>query len=91
MPGNRHSYRDPKSIPKSIMQREGEMNLAEQIYENAKPLPDEYAREALRYIEYLRYKAFDRRDAHVMAAQQTSMVNVWSNEDDEVWNDAAPR
>jgi hypothetical protein len=67
------------------------MNLAEQIYENAKPLPDEYAREALRFIEYLRYKAFDQGDVSVMAAQQTSMDTIWSNEDDEVWNDVASR
>lgn len=67
------------------------MNLAEQIYENVKPLPDEYAREALRFIEYLRYKAFDQRDANAMSAQQISMDKVWLNEDDEVWNDVASR
>ena len=67
------------------------MNLAKEIYKSVKPLPDEYAREALRFIEYLRFKALDQGEVNVMAAQQASMDRVWANEDDEVWNDVAPR
>lgn len=67
------------------------MNLAEQIYESAKPLPDEYAREVLHFIEYLRVKALDQGDPYVKAAQQSSMEMVWANDDDEVWNDVASR
>lgn len=67
------------------------MNLAKEIYKSVKPLPDEYALEALRFIEYLRYKAQDQGERNVMAAQQGSMDRVWSNEDDEVWNDVASR
>ena len=67
------------------------MNLAKEIYKSAKPLPDEYAREALRFIEYLRYKAQDQGEGNVMAAQQNSMDRVWANQDDEVWNDVASR
>lgn len=67
------------------------MDLAQQIYETAKPLPEEYALEALRFIEFLRIKAEESHDRHVMDAQHSSMMRVWNNTDDEVWNDVAPR
>ena len=67
------------------------VNLAKEIYKSVKLLPDEYALEALRFIEYLRYKAQDQGERNVMAAQQGSMGRVWGNEDDEVWNDVASR
>ena len=66
--------------------------LADQIYAAVKPLPDHYAREALDFIEFLTRKA-EHKDAYehdLIQAQEISMRNVWSNEEDEVWNDVKP-
>lgn len=62
--------------------------LAEQIYEAAKPLPESLAAEALRYIEYLRFRN-EREDAQAwLSAQETALNKAWDNDEDEVWNDA---
>ena len=62
--------------------------LAEQIYEAAKPLPESLAVEALRYIEYLRFRT-EREEAQAwLLAQETALKKVWDNDEDEVWNDA---
>ena len=79
------------NVVREIAHQGESVNLAKEIYKSVKPLPDEYALEALRFIEYLRYKAQDQGEVNVMAAQQASMDRVWANEDDEVWNDVAPR
>jgi len=79
------------NVVREIAHQGESVNLAKEIYKSVKPLPDEYAREALRFIEYLRYKAQDQGEGNVMASQQSSMDRVWANEDDEVWNDVASR
>lgn len=64
------------------------MTIAEMVYEQVKGLPDQLAREVLDFVVYLR----DRRDnsdwRDLMSAQSGSLVPVWDNAEDKVWNDA---
>ncbi len=62
--------------------------LAEKIYEAAKPLPEPLAAEALRYIEYLRFRSGREEAQAWLSAQETALKKVWDNDEDEVWNDA---
>ena len=64
--------------------------LADQIYEAVKPLPENYAQEALDFIEFLSKKAAHKDEHDLTQAQQISMSHIWGNEDDEVWNDVKP-
>ena len=67
------------------------MAIAEKIYEAVKPLPEALAREVLDFVEFLRSRHEQQTHDNLAAAQTTSMVGVWDNPDDEVWNDAATR
>ena len=65
------------------------MDIAHQIYEEVKRLPDDLAKEVLDFISYIG----DKRRLGAMGedglkkAQEKVMENVWGNTDDEVWND----
>jgi hypothetical protein len=62
------------------------VSIAEKIYEAAKPLPEPLAREALHFIEYLRFRA-NREGTHDwLLAQESALKKVWDNDDDEIWN-----
>jgi len=64
------------------------MTIADMVYEQVKALPDQLAREVLDFVVYLR----DRRDnsdwRDLMNAQSGSLVPVWDNAEDKVWDDA---
>ena len=62
--------------------------VAERIYQTAKPLPEPLAREALRYIEYLRFRAERGDFLDWLSAQETALNKVWNSEEDEDWNNA---
>ena len=64
--------------------------LADRIYEAVQPLPEHYAQEALDFIEFLSKKSARKDERDLTHAQEISMNNIWSNEDDEVWNDVKP-
>lgn len=64
------------------------MNLAQRIFEAAKPLPEPLAREVLDFIGYLQAKG--ERDEWVLA-QQSSLQSAWNNPEDEAWNEATGR
>lgn len=66
--------------------------LADQIYQAVNMLPDQYAREALDFVEFLAKKSerSDDLENDLIQAQAFSMRNVWGNEEDEVWNDVKP-
>jgi hypothetical protein len=67
---------------------EAAMTIADQVYEQVKTLPDQLAREVLDFVGYLRERR-DRADwRDLMAAQSASLVPVWDNADDKVWDDA---
>lgn len=67
------------------------MAIAEKIYEAVKPLPEALAREVLDFVEFLRARREQQTHDNLAAAQTASMIGVWDNPDDEVWNDAATR
>lgn len=65
------------------------MDIAEEIYWEARRLPEPIAREVLDFIGYLELKhgLDDATVQNSKLAQQAAMVHVWDNPDDEVWND----
>lgn len=62
--------------------------VAERIYQAAKPLPEPLAIEALRFVEYLRFRAEQGDAQEWLSAQETALTKVWDNDEDEAWNDA---
>ena len=62
--------------------------LSDRIHEAAKPLPEPLAIEALRFIEYLRFRAEQHDSSGWLLAQETALSKVWDNDEDEAWNHA---
>ena len=62
--------------------------VTDRIYETANLLPEPLAFEALRFIEYLRFRAEREDSREWLSAQETSLNKLWDNDEDEVWNDA---
>ncbi len=62
------------------------MTLAEQVYEQAKLLPDPLAQEALDFVLFLRERQERREWRSLMDAQAIALVDVWDNPEDEAWN-----
>jgi hypothetical protein len=62
------------------------MTIADQLYEQARQLPDPLAREALDFVLFLRarHERQDWRD--LMNAQNAAIADTWDNEADEAWN-----
>jgi hypothetical protein len=62
------------------------MTIADQLFEQAKQLPEPLAREALDFVLFLRarYERQEWRD--LMNAQISALVETWDNEADEAWN-----
>ena len=62
------------------------MTVAEQVFEQAKLLPEPLAREALDFVLFLRSRQ-ERAELHdLMAAQSSALASVWDNPEDEAWN-----
>ena len=63
------------------------MTLADQLFTQAKLLPDPVVRDALDFVLFLRQRQerAERRD--LMDAQSVALKATWDNEEDEVWND----
>lgn len=62
------------------------MTVAEQVYEQAKLLPEPLAREALDFVLFLRNRQERSEWRNLMDAQAAALARVWDNEEDEVWN-----
>jgi nitrous oxide reductase accessory protein NosL len=66
------------------------MNLAEQVYQIVKPMPESMAQEVLDFVLFLRQREESREWRDLMLAQAHSLTD-WDNAEDEVWNDVPAR
>ena len=62
------------------------MTVAEQVYEQAKLLPEPLAREALDFVMFLRERQERGEWQNLMDAQAAALASVWDNPEDEAWN-----
>ena len=62
------------------------MTLADQLFTQAKLLPDPLVREALDFVLFLRQRHERGELRDLMDAQSKALAGTWDNEDDEVWN-----
>ena len=63
------------------------MTTADMVYEQVKTLPEPMAREVLDFIGYLSMKIQHEEVNALMMAQESSLNEIWSNAEDDVWND----
>ncbi|AKJ95396.1 MULTISPECIES: DUF2281 domain-containing protein [Thioalkalivibrio] len=65
------------------------MDIAEQIYQEAKRLPEPLSREVLDFIGYLEAKhgLSDTPIEDLKKAQETTLGPIWDTPEDEVWDD----
>ncbi len=61
------------------------MNLAEQVYQTVKPLPEPMVQEVLDFALFLRQREESLEWQNLMLAQTASLAD-WDNPEDEVWN-----
>jgi len=66
------------------------MNLAEQVYQIVKPMPESMVQEVLDFVLFLRQREESREWGDLMLAQDHSLTD-WDNAEDEVWNDVPAR
>ena len=62
------------------------MTVAEQVYEQAKLLPEPLAREALDFVLFLRSRLDSTEARDLMEAQSIALAAVWNNAEDEAWD-----
>jgi hypothetical protein len=63
------------------------MTVAEQVYEQAKLLPDALVQEALDFVLFLRARQERKEWRDMINAQSVALAAVWDNEEDEAWTD----
>lgn len=61
------------------------MNLAEQVYQTIKPLPEPLLQEVLDFALFLRQREESLEWQNLMLAQADSLTD-WNNAEDEAWN-----
>lgn len=62
------------------------MTVAEQLYEQAKLLPQPLAQEALDFVLFLRARQDRGEWRDLMNAQSGVLAGVWDNEEDKAWD-----
>lgn len=62
------------------------MNLAEQLYQTVKPLPEPIVQEILDFALFLQQRE-DAADWQNIVSAQAASLSDWDNSEDEVWND----
>lgn len=62
------------------------MTVAEQVYEQAKLLPQPLAQEALDFVLFLRARQERGEWRDLANAQTVSLANVWDNAEDQAWD-----
>lgn len=65
------------------------MAIAQKIYEEALKLPEPLAKQVLDFIGYIEMKhgLKDIQTDELIKAQVPVMDQIWSNNEDDVWND----
>jgi hypothetical protein len=63
------------------------MTIADQLFEQAKQLPEPLAREALDFVLFLRARHERGEWRDLMDAQTIALAGTWDNAEDEAWND----
>jgi hypothetical protein len=63
------------------------MTIADQLFEQAKQLPEPLARKALDFVLFLRARHERAEWRNLMDAQTTALAGTWDNAEDEAWND----
>ncbi len=63
------------------------MTVAEQVYEQAKLLPQPLAQEALDFVLFLRARQEREELRDLTNAQSVSLGAMWDNKEDEAWDD----
>jgi hypothetical protein len=69
------------------MTAEASVTVAEQVFEQAKLLPQPLAQEALDFVLFLRARLERGEWRDLQGAQAMMLAKVWDNPEDEVWND----
>jgi hypothetical protein len=62
------------------------MTVAEELYEQAKLLPQPLVQEALDFVLFLRARQDRGEGRDLMHAQSGVLAEVWNNTEDEVWD-----
>jgi Protein of unknown function (DUF2281) len=62
------------------------MTVAEELYEQAKLLPQPLVQEALDFVLFLRARQDRGEGRDLMNAQSGVLAEVWNNTEDEVWD-----
>jgi hypothetical protein len=62
------------------------MTVADQLFEQAKELPERLVREALDFVLFLRARHERGAWRDLMEAQGSALADTWDNEEDEAWN-----
>jgi hypothetical protein len=64
------------------------MTTADRIYQELEGLPEQAALEVLDFAKFLKQK---NREGDLIAAQSTSLSQVWNSAEDDAWNDVPTR
>lgn len=64
------------------------MTTADRIYQELEGLPEQVALEVLDFAKFLKQK---NCEGDLVAAQSSSLSQVWASHDDDVWNDVPTR
>ena len=67
------------------------MTTTERIIAELHELPETMQQEVLDFASFLKTRSHQVELDDLSKAQQISMLHVWDNPDDEVWNDAQSR
>lgn len=62
------------------------MNLADQLYETVRPLPDTLIQEVIDFALFLKQRE-EQAEWQNLQQAQTLSLHDWNNPEDEVWND----
>lgn len=63
------------------------MTIAELVFEQVKSLPEPQAREVLAFVERMTARSERASSVDLMMAQSSSLVAIWDNDEDAVWDD----
>ncbi len=62
------------------------MSIADLIYEKARNLPDDLAREVLDFVGYLTQSRERAAERNLRDAQEAGLKAAWDNPEDQAWD-----